>query len=148
MTFGLTYHTVVFASMCVLYVLNGMDEGRLLLLGEDMVDQDNKQCLILGMSFLQSASQSNSLAARYLTILQHLSGENAEAGNINASQRNDLRDAETAQAVGNFQSTVSPWNIEIPGLTLGASLDFANFDDWLWEADPFSDPTMSTLGLV
>jgi hypothetical protein len=122
-----------------------MDEERLSLLGEDVVGEEDKECFTTGMAFLQTASQSSSLAGRYVTLLQHLNEEDDQEGNINASQHSELRNTETTQPLGHLQSSVYPWTIESLDLTMEANLDFANFDDWLWETGSFGDPTESTV---
>lgn len=118
--------------MCVLLVLGRMDEARLSLLQEDAAGGKDRDCLIMGMEFLSVTSQSSSLAARYLTVLQQLGGEDVQSRRGQALQRSDdVAESENTRGLADFQNGMPAMGIDSLDPIWGINLDFGNFDDWL-----------------
>jgi hypothetical protein len=134
--------------MSVLFVLDRMDEERLSLLQEDVTGGKNKDCLVMGMELLQAASQSSSLAARYLTALQQLSREDVQLRCANASQRSDVTENDNSRGLTDFQNSTLPLGIDPLDPIWGTNLDFGNFDDWLSGAELWGDSSTSAAAFM
>lgn len=127
----LTCLSDVSAALCVLFILDRMDEERLSLLQEDVADGKDEDCLITGMELLQAASQSSSLAKRYLAALQQLSGEDAQSQYTNASQHNDVVQNDNSRGGVDLQNGIVPLGLDPLDPLWGINVDFGNFDNWL-----------------
>lgn len=121
--------------MCVLCVLDRMDHERLSLLQEDAAGGETKDYLTLGMEFLQMASQSNSLAAQYLSVVQQLHGDDIHSRYSNASQRSDVAEIDNSRGLAELQSGMVPLEFEPLDPLWGMDSDFGNFNDWLSGAE-------------
>jgi len=120
-----------------------MDEERLSLLQEDLADEKDKDCLIMGMELLRAASQSSSLAAHYLTMLQPLNGEDVHLRRANASHRSDVAENDYSQGLADFQNGMLPVGIVPLDPLWGVNLDFGDSDDWLSATELWGDSLTS-----
>ena len=120
-----------------------MDEDRLSLLQEDVSDEKDRDCLIKGMGLLQAAKQSGSLAARYLTVLQQLRGENVQPRCTNTPQRSDVTEHGDSQGPVDFHNSLLPVDINPLDPIWDINLDLGNFDGWLSGAELSGDSSKS-----
>src|ERR1700753_2910615 len=100
--------TDISASLCVLLVLDRMDEERLSLLQEDVAGGKGRDCLVVGVQLLQAARQTSSLAARYLATVQKLGGDNAHLRCTTASQRSAVAEPDNSREAADFQDGIPP----------------------------------------
>lgn len=128
--FNLTFLIDVSAAMCVLFILDVMDEERLSLLQEDVTDRKHKDCLNTGMELLHTASKSSSFASRLLAALQQLSRENAELRHT-ISQPSDITEDDNSRGVADLQTSLPPFGIDPLDPLWGINIDFGDFNEWL-----------------
>ena len=135
--------------MCVLILLDRMDEERLSLLQENVAgSKDKEECLIMGMDLLQAASQSSSLVVRYLTSLQQLSGEDVQTRRTNESQRDDIAENNSSQGMSDVQNGTLPFGIDYFDPVWPNDLEVGNFDDWLAGAELWADSSTSAAAFM
>jgi hypothetical protein len=120
-----------------------MDEERLSLLREGAAGGKNKDYLTMGMELLQAASQSNSLAARYLSVVQQLGGDDVDLRDFNPSLRSDVAEPDNPHGLSDFQNGMISLEIDPLDPLWDINLDFGNFDDWLSGAELWGNSSTS-----
>ncbi|CZR63786.1 uncharacterized protein PAC_13683 [Phialocephala subalpina] len=124
----------VFTSMGVLLALNATDKAKLDILGYNQ----NHEILALGTEFLQSASKTSTLAAKYLSVLKRAITRNDNSTGLeNASSVNTS--ADRTSNFGNFENSPPTSSASQPilqsngvdNLRAGIDLDGMTFDELL-----------------
>ena len=132
----LTLSVDIFTAMCVLCILEGLTNDKSSLLQESVDNLGEKSCLGMGMEFLQAASPSSRLVARYIAILQQLRGEYADeiATNSPEQANNAVQYASTGSynnvaTPEDFQGDTSWWATYFPENTFGMNFDLGSLND-------------------
>ncbi|KAJ9614041.1 hypothetical protein H2200_002177 [Cladophialophora chaetospira] len=127
----------VSAAMCVLLILERLDNEKLSLLQEEVAGGRDKECLVLGWDFLQAASQTNSFAGRYISALQQLAGEKLPSRYATSLKQNEGPGIDNSHELGELQGYGLPEEFDPLDPVWGINLEFGNFDDWLPSAELF-----------
>ena len=145
----LTNRADIFTSMCVLWILERMDQDERSLLGESMDNDKEDDCYQMGMELLEAACQSSSLAARYVAILQQLRGERIKRDSY-TGERNHGAPAPKASAsqtddycvAADSECDMAEWVFNPSDPVFESYLDFTDLDGLLFGTGSLGAPSV------
>lgn len=145
--------TDVFTAMCVLCILERMDDGKRALINESVCNESGEDCHRVGFGFLQAASLSSLLAARYVSILQQLHGGHS-VERMDASMKDNsiptsfshYGSSHDSLVVTYPQDNIGRWAFGSDDPISQSDFDFANIDDLFFSTGLLGDNTIGSMG--